>query len=104
MHTEICISRQYLDNVINNGTSDYANAYFEINYVKVFSLGQPIDPSSSGSSSTIAATSSASTATASGASASDTGGSSDASTSRVSFAFVGAAAALSWLCRSLYDC
>ena len=43
--------------MINNGTSDYANAYFEINYVKVFSLGEAVDPSgtpvsSSGSAST----------------------------------------------------
>ena len=42
--------------MINNGTSDYANAYFEINYVKAFSLGEAVDasgnpdPSTTGSS------------------------------------------------------
>lgn len=41
----------YMTNVINNGTSDYANAYFEISYVKVFtSNGQtasaPVNPPS----------------------------------------------------------
>ena len=32
------ISLQYLDNVINNGTAQYANAYFELNYIRAFSL------------------------------------------------------------------
>ncbi|KAI0632998.1 concanavalin A-like lectin/glucanase domain-containing protein [Trametes polyzona] len=32
----------YIDNVINNGTSDYANAFFEIQYVKVFSNTAPL--------------------------------------------------------------
>ncbi|GBE86887.1 concanavalin A-like lectin/glucanase domain-containing protein [Sparassis latifolia] len=40
----------YLDNVINNGTSQYANAYFEIPYLKVFSAnGTVITPSGSAS-------------------------------------------------------
>ena len=29
---------QYVDNVINNGTSDYANAFFEIGSVRAYSL------------------------------------------------------------------
>ncbi|KAH9852960.1 concanavalin A-like lectin/glucanase domain-containing protein [Lenzites betulinus] len=33
----------YIDNVINNGTAEYANAFFEINYVKVFSNTTPLE-------------------------------------------------------------
>ncbi|KAI1790516.1 concanavalin A-like lectin/glucanase domain-containing protein [Ganoderma leucocontextum] len=40
----------YLENVINNGTSQYADAFFEINYVKAYSLGDALDPTESGSS------------------------------------------------------
>ena len=36
--------------MINNGTSQYADAFFEINYVKAYSLGDALDPTVSGSS------------------------------------------------------
>ncbi len=29
---------QYIDNVINNGTAQYADAYFELNYIRAFSV------------------------------------------------------------------
>lgn len=32
-----CTGNCYLDYVINNGTEQYANAYFEVGYVRVFS-------------------------------------------------------------------
>ena len=39
---------QYLDNVINNSTS-YANAYFEINYIRAFGVNASVVVDSSGS-------------------------------------------------------
>ena len=65
-------TRQYINNVINNGTSDYANAYFEINYVKAFSLGQAIDPTET-TSSTTTSTSATASASAGGDSTVSTG-------------------------------
>lgn len=32
-----CTGNCYLDYVINNGTQQYANAYFDVGYVRVFS-------------------------------------------------------------------
>ncbi|KAM5533509.1 hypothetical protein V8D89_012846 [Ganoderma adspersum] len=61
----------YLENVINNGTSQYADAYFEINYVKAYSLGDALDPTTSGTS--VVLSSVAPTATSSGNGASGTG-------------------------------
>ena len=73
--------------MINNGTSDYANAYFEINYVKAFSLGEAVDPSGnpdtsttgSGSSGTTSGTTASPTTTASGSGDTTGTGSSGAS-------------------------
>ncbi len=36
--------------MINDGTSQYADAFFEINYVKAYSLGDALDPTTSGTS------------------------------------------------------
>ncbi|KAI0830328.1 concanavalin A-like lectin/glucanase domain-containing protein [Trametes gibbosa] len=58
----------YLDNVINNGTN-YANAYFEIAYIKAFSNSAALVPSESGGSTVLVSA----TATSSGASGSGTG-------------------------------
>ncbi|EMD34925.1 glycoside hydrolase family 16 protein [Gelatoporia subvermispora B] len=47
----------YLDNVINNGTSAYANAYFEISYIKAFNVdGTIVGPSGTASVSPASAT------------------------------------------------
>ncbi|KAI8996256.1 concanavalin A-like lectin/glucanase domain-containing protein [Trametes punicea] len=68
----------YLDNVINNGTN-YGNAYFEISYIKAFSLNSPLVATASGGSTVyVSATSSpggsgsSSGSSSSGTSASDT--------------------------------
>lgn len=39
-----CTGNCYLDYVINNGTEQYANAYFEVGYVRIFSANST-DPS-----------------------------------------------------------
>ncbi|KAI0354274.1 hypothetical protein OH77DRAFT_1426345 [Trametes cingulata] len=63
----------YIDNVINNGTSDYANAFFEIQYVKVFSTSAALAPSVSGGSTVLASdTASATSPGSTGGSGSDT--------------------------------
>ena len=55
--------------MINNGTSQYADAFFEINYVKAYSLGTALDPIVSGTSVVLSSVSPTAT---SGASASGT--------------------------------
>ncbi|TBU38093.1 concanavalin A-like lectin/glucanase domain-containing protein [Dichomitus squalens] len=55
----------YLENVINNGTSQYADAYFEINYVKAYSLGDALDPTVSGTSVILSSISPTATSTSS---------------------------------------
>ena len=52
----------YVDNVINNG-SNYADAYFSINYVKVFSLTDGVLVPSASGGSTVLVTESATSAT-----------------------------------------
>ena len=56
--------------MINNGTN-YADAYFAINYVKAFSTAQPLDPVVSGTQTLL--TSATGSATATGASPSGSG-------------------------------
>ena len=64
---------QYADNVNGTGTN-YADAFFEVNYVKVYSINATVlDPTVSGGS-TIFSTAS-STASAGGSSSTDTSGS-----------------------------
>jgi hypothetical protein len=46
-----CTGDCYLDYVINNGTSQYANAYFDVGYVRVFSANSSGNTESSGSGS-----------------------------------------------------
>ena len=72
---------QYVDNVINNGTN-YADAFMEINYVKVFSANNETFVASLAGTSTVlmSATGSATpTATGTGSSATTTGGSTGSS-------------------------
>ena len=62
----LCLRLQYIDNVINNGTPQYTDAYFELNYIRAFSLnassvvdsnGNPV--SSGGASASLPLTTSA---------------------------------------------
>ncbi|KAI0917387.1 hypothetical protein AcW1_007415 [Taiwanofungus camphoratus] len=53
-----CLFFQYLINVINNGTPAYADAYFEILYIKVFSASGAINTSASSVSHSPASTAS----------------------------------------------
>ncbi|KAI0651158.1 concanavalin A-like lectin/glucanase domain-containing protein [Trametes meyenii] len=69
------VSICYIDNVINNGTN-YADAFFEINYVKVFSSSPPLAAAGVSGTSTILVTD---TATAVSPSGTGTGSGSDAS-------------------------
>ena len=95
----------YLNNVINNGTN-YTYAYFDINYVKVFSLtGGVLVPSVSGGS-TVLVTQTGSAAGASGSSTSTTGsagnqgggnGALGGASSYVAFVGATVLAALSWM-------
>lgn len=48
---QTCPGNCYLDYVINNGTSQYANAYFDVGYVRVFSANSTGAPSTGSSSS-----------------------------------------------------
>lgn len=59
----------YLDNVINNGTAQYANAYFAINYIRAYAVNSSVVVDASGSP----ATSGVPTATGSGSGASGPG-------------------------------
>ena len=70
----------YLDNVINNGTN-YNDAYFDISYVKVFSLtdGVLLPSVSGGSTVLVSATATDATAEPSGTSGSSGGGNSGSS-------------------------
>ncbi|CDO77489.1 Glycoside Hydrolase Family 16 protein [Trametes cinnabarina] len=95
----------YLDNVINDG-SKYADAYFEISYIKAFSLSSPLVASASGGSTVyVSATASASgSGSSSGTSGSGSSGSNagmpKAQVDAVGYvAFVGATAlaAFSWM-------
>ena len=64
---------QYLDNVINNGTAQYANAYFELNYIRAFAVNSSMvvnadgSPASSGVGSPSATSSSSGSAASTGA-------------------------------------
>ncbi|TBU31022.1 concanavalin A-like lectin/glucanase domain-containing protein [Dichomitus squalens] len=62
----------YINNVINNG-SNYADAYFSINYVKVFSLTDGVLVPSASGGSTVLVTESASDATSEPSASSTTG-------------------------------
>ena len=65
---------QYVTNVINNGTSDYADAYMEINYVKVYSSqNETFVASLSGTSTVLMSATASATPTASGSGSSATG-------------------------------
>ncbi|KAI1787368.1 concanavalin A-like lectin/glucanase domain-containing protein [Ganoderma leucocontextum] len=94
----------YVDNVINNGTN-YADAYFDINYVKVFSLTAGVLVPSVSGGSTVLVTQTGSAASASGSSsatgaAGSQGGGNAAAVGASSYvAVVGATvlAAVSWM-------
>ena len=60
--------------MINNGTSQYADAYFEINYVKAYSLGDALDPTTSGTSIVLSSVAPTATSGGNGASATGTNG------------------------------
>ena len=65
--------------MINNGTSQYANAYFEISSIKAFAVNSSVLVNANGSSAantSSGSSGSSGTGTASGAGASNTGGSS----------------------------
>ncbi|KAI8990389.1 concanavalin A-like lectin/glucanase domain-containing protein [Trametes punicea] len=62
------VSICYIDNVINNG-SNYADAFFEIQYVKVFSISAPLVSSESGGSAVLVPDTATGTATSTGAAA-----------------------------------
>lgn len=47
---------QYINNVINNGTSDYAQAYFELNYIRAFGVNSSVVVDATGSQVTATAT------------------------------------------------
>ena len=94
----------YLDNVINNGTN-YTYAYFDINYVKVFSLtdGVLVPTVSGGSTVLVTQTGSASGTSGSGSSSatgsSGSGGNAALVSASSYVAVVGATvlAAVSWM-------
>lgn len=46
----------YINNVINNGTSDYAQAYFELNYIRAFGVNSSVVVDATGSQVTATAT------------------------------------------------
>ena len=87
---------QYLDNVINNSTS-YANAYFELNYIRAFGVNASVVVDSSGSA--VGTGGASSTATATGATASTTtSGAADPATRALWLAYaVGLVGVLSWV-------
>ncbi|KAI0354210.1 hypothetical protein OH77DRAFT_1405538 [Trametes cingulata] len=91
----------YLDNVINNGTN-YANAYFEISSIKVYSTSSALVATTSGGSTVFVsatATSSGSSSSGTGTSASDTSGSIARVAGQAYAALAGATvlAAFSWM-------
>ncbi|KAI9058710.1 glycoside hydrolase family 16 protein [Trametes sanguinea] len=95
----------YLDNVINAGTK-YADAYFEISYIKAFSLSSPLVASASGGSTVyVSATASASGSASSSGSSGSSGSDTNAGVPKTQLdaagyvAFVGATAlaAFSWM-------
>ncbi|KAI0363232.1 hypothetical protein BV20DRAFT_1040025 [Pilatotrama ljubarskyi] len=91
----------YIDNVINNGTN-YANAYFEISSIKVYSTSSALVATTSGGSTVFVsatATSSGASSSGTGASSSDTSGSLGRVGEQVYAALVGATvlAAFSWV-------
>ncbi|THG93564.1 hypothetical protein EW026_g7702 [Hermanssonia centrifuga] len=69
----------YLDNVINNGTSQYADAYFELNYIRAFSVNSTAVVGSDGTpvTSTAGGSPGSPTSSGSGSSPSGSGGSND---------------------------
>ena len=56
----------YIDNVINNGTAQYANAYFELNYIRAFAANSSAVVNANGSAVTSGAGAPTTTAPASG--------------------------------------
>ncbi|OBZ74680.1 putative glycosidase C21B10.07 [Grifola frondosa] len=93
----------YLDNVIGNGTN-YNNAYFEINYIKAFTVNSTVlSPTTSGGSAVLeTSTSTATSIAASGTGASTQSGSGAAATWNPLHAYAAvvgttAISALSWL-------
>ena len=107
IHTSHQTPEQYIDNVINNGTAQYANAYFDINYIRAFAVNSSavVDASgsvvTSGAGAPTATGSNGASPSSSGSSGATTGGGSNgANTSHPQVwlaAGAGVVALLSWM-------
>ncbi|KAI0673184.1 concanavalin A-like lectin/glucanase domain-containing protein [Trametes maxima] len=89
----------YLNNVINNGTA-YANAYFEISYIKAFSSSSALVATTSGGSTVLVSATATSSSSSSSGSSGSNGASAVVSAGRQAYAALAGAvmmAAFSWV-------